>query len=480
MIEIKYSGHYATIAGLNDDQETAIKKLLSYELPGAEFLTSLKFRVIRGRKQLNPLFNKDPRKTLFEQKYKRFPAGLVPKVEAYLQSENASYEVKGPSLPTATLKGLVDDSRSPRYYQLEAQEFASKNSRGIIVLPTGTGKSMVTGLLANLCEEKVLVTVPNLNLLYQSHQELQKFLGEPIGIVGDGHQDIQRVTIATIQSMASFVKAKKSVKDPISVFINTCSVWIADECHGAATESYVKISKKLVNTNRRYGLTATAFREDNKELVMEGVLGPIGYTYTLEQAMADSVLTPVDILIREVSPTKTYTYKPGYSTVYKDNISGSVHRNKLVIKDINSLVSDNKFPCLVIVDHINHGEYLSKQLNCEFISGKEDSETRTRMLTDFSNSKNKVLVGSSVMNVGVDVPTIKSMVNAAGSKSATLLLQRIGRSLRKHPSKARVTFVDYLDKNSLYIESHSKTRIELYNKYFPKRVQSLNEQDSIK
>lgn len=482
MIQITYSGHYANVSGLTSDQEEVIKDLLSYQLPGAEFATGMKFKLVKGKRRFNPLYNQDPKKYLYELKYKRFPAGLVPKVEELFKAKNWSYEIKGPSLPIATLNGLLDDSRPPRYYQLEAQEAASKTDRGILVLPTGTGKSLLTGLLSRLCtDEKILITVPNLSLLTQTHSELTKFLATDIGIIGDGKQIVERVTVSTIQSMTAYIKAnKKQSKDPIGLFIKSCAVWIADECHGAGADSYIALSKRLINCNRRYGLTATAFREDGKELIMEGILGPIKYTYSLDAAMKDKVLTPVDIYMRELPQTKLYGYKPGYSTVYKDNISESISRNSQIMKETKELVNNNFYPCLVIVDQIKHGEFLAKKLNCQFISGKEDESSRAQMLSDFSSGTNKILIGSSVMNVGVDIPTIKSMVNAAGSKSAILLLQRIGRALRKHPSKDRVIFVDYMDNVSPYICDHSKIRKELYNKYFPNRVHQINEHEAIK
>lgn len=481
-IKIEYTGHLATITGLDDTQISNLKQLLSYEMPGAEFVSGSRFTWKKGKRQYNPRYQMDTRKYLFDTKYQRFPAGLVTKVQDWLRSQNLNFTSVSPWVCIANPVNLVDKSRNPRYYQTAVAEAAKSTDRGIFVLPTGTGKSCVTAMLASMYpNKKILVTVPNLNLLTQTSRELKAFLGCEIGIIGDGEKTIQQITVSTIQSLVAHIKQNKATaKDDLSKFLKEAAVWIADECHSAAADSYVNLSKRLINANRRYGLTATAFREDNKELVMEGILGPISYTYSLNQAMQDGYLTPVNILLRQINhDTSQYMSKPSYQTVYKNHISSSKTRNTQVVKDVQELLQGGQYPCLVVVDQINHGEALATLLDCEFISGKEDDATRQRMLADFGSGTNKVLIGSSVMNVGVDIPTIKSMINAAGSKSATLLLQRIGRSLRLHKDKQFVTFIDYNDHCFFYLKDHSDTRESLYLKHFPGRVRNISQQDKI-
>lgn len=458
-MRIEVGPHYSKLLDIPDiDLEEQIRSELSYELPGAEF-TKQKF-IRRGSKMVyNPRYQANTTKYLYDKKTRKFPSGLLGRVEALIPGAVITY----PSTPKPT--GSTNLSRQPRYYQQDAITSVLANPRGVIILPTGTGKTLVCAMLAMAWpDQTILVTVPNLNLLNQSHAELGIMTGLEIGILGDDQCNLRRVTVATIQSLIS-----RQSEPMIKAFLKSTTVWVADECHGVAADSYIDLSKLLVNCYNRIGVTATWMREDGKELLMEGVIGPVVYNYTIDKAMSDGYLTPVDIILRHVKHTPiTILPKPKYKQVYKQCITENDTRSQLIIaQDVADLVAAGKTPCLVIVDEIEHGKRLASLLGAPFISGQEKSrDKRKQILDDFESGKNPILVGSSVMNVGVDVPTIKSMVNAAGGKSLTLLLQRIGRSLRIHPSKESVTYIDYFDHQSLYLEDHANVRRYFYNQYF--------------
>lgn len=439
-----------------------LREALSYELPGAEF-TKNKFTRVGGKMKYNPRYQANTRKYLYDKRTDRFPTGLLDRVKALVGPVTISEPIR----PSPMAYYLADQNRSPRYYQVEAwqQAISSPRQRGVIILPTGTGKTLLCSMLTSSYPiDTVLITVPNLNLLNQSRDEMEKILGIPVGILGDDQCDLRRVTVATIQSLMS-----KQDDPAVKPFLKSCTVWISDECHGTAADSYLDLSKLLVNTNVRFGVTATWMREDNKDLLMEGVLGSVIYKYDIKKAMSDGYLCPVTIKLRHVAHSKIDTKpKPKYKQVYKQAITDNQLRSEMIIaQDIQELIDTGRTPCLVIVDEIAHGQALSKLLGAPFISGQEKKrDSRKQILDDFESGKTPVLIGSSVMNVGVDVPTIKSMVNAAGGKSLTLLLQRIGRALRIHPSKSEVLYVDYLDHQPLYIEEHANLRKFFYNQYF--------------
>jgi superfamily II DNA or RNA helicase len=459
-MRIEIGPHYGKLLDTPDSAlETKLRNKLSYELPGAEFAGS-KFTRVNGKVKYNPRYMADTRKYLYDKRTRKFPAGLIDLVLQVIPDAQVSY----PEYPET--REEIELSRTPRYYQSEAHEAAKAHNRGVIILPTGTGKTLLCAKLASSWpDQNILITVPNLNLLNQSRDELEKMMGIPIGILGDNQTDIRRITVATIQSLVS-----KHSEPVVASFLKGTTVWVADECHGTAADSYTDLSKLLVNCNIRFGVTATWMREDGKEMLMQGILGRVIYEYSLKQAMADGYLCPVNIMLRHVDhkPIPKGDKKPTYKQVYKTAITENDLRSDLVVAmDVADLITAGKTPCLVIVNEIEHGKRLSKLLGAPFISGQEKSrEKRQAMLDDFESGKTPVLIGSSVMNVGVDVPTIKSMINAASGKSLILLLQRIGRALRIHPSKTEVTFVDYIDHQPLHIEDHANTRKFFYTKYF--------------
>lgn len=463
-MHIVYGPHVCKLSEAPSDETTnLLRDLLSYEPKnGVQF-------VPRGKR---PWYTIDPKRYLYHRGMRAFPTGLIPRVMEVLGDlEIHNYPTTSPQ-PSAW--HIPHPDIKPRYYQEAAWKHLTEAGRGVAILPTGTGKTLLAAMLASsYSKSKILVTTPNKRLLHQNRSEMSGFLGKSVGILGDNEKDLSsNILVATIQSLVSKIGNKD--KEVIE-WIKDCAVWICDESHGAAADSYKDLSKHLEKCTIRFGVTATWLREDGCELVMEGVLGNVLYEYTYDQAFKDGFLTPIRVWMRHVyhENARRLPRKPQYTGYYSDNIVNNAARNFQICLDASSLVDAGMTPLLVLVTRKGHGKLLANMLNCEFVNGEDTTKKVDKILVDFMAGKFPVLVASNILNVGVNLKELRAAINAAAGDSRIDALQKPGRGLRLHSSKEYFDYVDYFDREPNFFEGHANNRGFTYKISFPGRVKEV-------
>lgn len=430
----------------------------------------------------------DPRKYLYHKSQRTFPTGLL---ESCMGALHAPVLVGRPVLPPAQPWKIVPPTDipgwAPRRAQLEAWEALTQAERGVAVVTTGSGKTILAAMLASSYPgETVLVTTPNLRLLNQNRAEIEAYLGEPVGILGDQQQDLApRVVVATIQSLQSRIAAE----DPeVLAWLLTVTTWLCDECHGASSDSYRLLSAALPNAHRRQGFTATWRREDGCQLVLSAVLSErVVYQFSYEDGVADGILAPIRVWLRpfkhhvgKIKPVKGQK-RITYADFYTKHLANNFARNLQIIGDVCALVDAGMDPCLVMVTRKDHGKYLAKMLGCPYLDGADSSVKVGKkgekvskvdaVLDEFLYQKKfKVLVATNILNVGVNLRSLRSAVNGAGGDSSIDAEQKPGRGVRLWPGKTHFDYFDYLDVEPNFFGEHARKREFIYKKVFPGRV----------
>jgi superfamily II DNA or RNA helicase len=157
--------------------------------------------------------------------------------------------------------------REPRHYQREAVESWKKSGRkGVIVLPTGAGKSFVAELCIADAGRSALVVAPTLDLVSQWYDTLRRAFGEPIGVLGGGSHEILDLTVATYDSAWAHVER----------FGHRFGLVVFDEVHHLPSASY-GIAAEASIAPFRLGLTATLERPDRAHERLPGLVGPVVY-----------------------------------------------------------------------------------------------------------------------------------------------------------------------------------------------------------
>lgn len=410
---------------------------------------------------------------LFNTKTGTFPTGLLPYVLESIKQFNIPVDIDDlrPAYARGTSLKLEDLEMRP--YQTEAVEKILKYKRGIIWARPRAGKTLIAiRTVAELAIFPVLNICQSIDIARQTKDKFEKFLpGVKVGIIGDGECDIQDVTIATIQSLsaaygvAEKIPKKKREQIPalqkktaIQQLVETAKfVWV-DECHHSVSNTH-----KLILQNKCYaaefilGCSGTPFREDNTNLLMEGLLGPIIYEIDYSRLIHDGFLVRPTVHLIKIPQTLDIPKNTAFAALYKEAITENGLRNGIISNIACDLRKRGK-SCMVLVNKIKHGKELEKLIpGSKFSQAK--SKDRTSLWHQLRVKKLKVLI-TTLGDEGVDIPSLDATIIAAGGESAIKVFQRL-RCMTPFKGKNHAIVVDFLDPYK-YLRRHSKKREKLY------------------
>src|SRR5262245_45236497 len=158
-------------------------------------------------------------------------------------------------------------SRDPFPHQTEGLEtWIRQGSRGVVVLPTGTGKTFLAILAISRTARPALVVTPTIDLLNPWYAELTMAFDVPVGLLGGGYYDLQPLTVTTYDS--AFIHLEK--------WGNRFGLLVFDECHHLPGPTFMQAARGSI-APFRLGLTATPERGDGQEFLFPELIGPIVY-----------------------------------------------------------------------------------------------------------------------------------------------------------------------------------------------------------
>ena len=142
----------------------------------------------------------------------------------------------------------------PRPHQEQAMKhWLHKGRRGVVVLPTGAGKTILAVMLMARVGRPTLIHVPTIDLMHQWHAVLQKFFDLPIGLWGGGYNETESITVSTYDSAINHIAYKG----------NLFGLVVYDECHRLPGDQY-RFAAISAIAPFRLGLTATPERTDER------------------------------------------------------------------------------------------------------------------------------------------------------------------------------------------------------------------------
>lgn len=259
---------------------------------------------------------------------------------------------------------------------------------------------------------------------------------------------------------------------------------LVSNCHHISSDTVQLIANNCVNAFYRMAVSATPYRDDGTDILIEAASGKVQYRYTGTQAIKDGFLVQPTIYIvnykqKRLPRTRTVisydkatgaerveekkmTYKDAYDLV----ITHNDERNKLIEKIIRDRYAEGK-TVLCLVRYIEHGKILLKLLkdlgkDVRYVNGEDDSKLLMQTLDDLDKKKVKVVIGTSVFNEGVDVRHLDCVINATAGDSSVNAMQIVGRALRKVPGKEHVDIYDISDYGARWFTNHSDNRKRMY------------------
>lgn len=414
----------------------------------------------------------DGRIKLFKKVSRTFPAGLTDDVVKALRKEHVQVMVDDKRHCPAsvvldpksmTLRGIKFDH--PFDYQPECALTVANGQRGIVAVATNGGKTIIAALVIKMLKLPSLFIVPSKELLYQTQKVLAKTLETPVGLIGDAHWSPGKwVTVATVDTLYSRL-AQPECRD----FLSTINVIFIDEAHHTPSDSWYQVVRACP-AYYRFGMSGTPLkRSDGADLRLVGATGPILYEVRNKALIERGISVGATILFLKITKPDIPKGTP-YREVYQLGIVENPYRNKALCDCIAKFVEDG-LNVLVLVKEIEHGNILDRNIWSypkksfiphQFINGTEHSDVRRKALDEFRSGTIRVLIATSILDEGIDVPNIDVLALAGGGKSSIKTLQRLGRGLRKGGNIDQLFVLETADFQHSYLLKHSLQRLEDY------------------
>lgn len=378
-----------------------------------------------------------------------------------------------PEIITRERKLSVDYSVSPtmlntkkftgKYaYQLGVVKKCLKDRRGIVHVATGGGKTLMAAAVVKALDLPTLFVVHQKDLMYQTYSVFEKEIGGPIGLLGDGEENIEKITIGMPKTIVNRMK-RKEFKNWLQKEVQ---VVFADECHLASSKTWVKVLQNTHNAPFRFGLSGTPLdRGIIDNLTLMAYTGRVIARVSNEDLIALQVNSrPVIHMISSVSETNDIEYHEAYDKYIVENEERNSKICRLVKKHIDDGIT------AVMVKKIEHGKILEQMLKEEnipvvFCYGETSTEKRLEEFEAMRKGKRKVIILSRIGEASIDIPNLSVMIRASGGKSTISTLQTIGRELRNPTdSENEVIYYDFVDTGNCHLEKHSEARRKDYER----------------
>jgi len=358
------------------------------------------------------------------------------------------------------------DAPSLRPYQAGAvASWQAAGRRGVVVLPTGAGKTRTALAAIAGCGTSTLILVPTRVLLHQWREVLSRHYPGSVGQYGDGQRELAPITVATYASAR--VHGER--------LGNRFRLLVVDEAHhfGAGREDE---ALELFAAPHRLGLTATPPDDPGRLERLHALIGPEVYRVELSE-LTGSFLAPLEVvrLRLQLTPSERRAYERDRATYLElarpffrsapgsswSDFVGAAMRSAAGRRALAAWRRTRKLVGSTEAKHACVGELLRRHRRERVLVFTADNDAAYRLardllvmpltchigprerdlaLTAFAEGRLRCLVSSRVLNEGLDVPAAEVAVLMGGSQGQREFLQRVGRVLRPAEGKRAIVY----------------------------------------
>lgn len=355
----------------------------------------------------------------------------------------------------------------PRPYQTHSIEAWRAHERcGVVVLPTGAGKTHVATMAIEMCGRQTLIVVPTIDLMNQWYDLLLSTFNAEIGLIGGGFYEIGAITVTTY---ASAFRHQERIGNQFGLII-------FDECHHLPSEGY-KYAAEFAIAPFRLGLSATPERADGDDSLLEELVGKFVHRLEAQELageyLADYIIERIEV---DLSDAESETYKRerdifrafvraknipfgsinGWKTFIMQSARSEDGRRAMkayraskkialgtdakmrVLKDL--LVRHRHDKVLIFTAENEMVYRISNDFLIPAITHETNIKERRFWLEAFNKGEVLALATSKVLNEGVNIPDASVAIILSGSGSSREHIQRLGRILRKQENKQAILY----------------------------------------
>ncbi len=323
-----------------------------------------------------------------------------------------------------------------RSYQEVACQAVLRRDFGVLEAGTGSGKTVMALAVIAARRQPTLVLVHTKELLYQWRDRIIQFLGIEPGLAGDGHLEIGPVTVGIVNT----------VRTHLAELTDRFGMLCVDECHRVPASLFTEV---VTGFDCRYslGLSATAFRRDGLDALIEYYLGRRVHRVATQHLQASgAVLRP-----RYLAHSTAFRarYRGDYQALLR-RLVADPHRNQQIAADIVAAAKSGASGILVVSDRVEHCRELTRLLkkagiDAGVLTGRLPADERRRIIDALHDGAIGVVIATlQLIGEGFDCPGLDTLFLTTPIKFTGRLQQVVGRILRPAPGKT-ATVHDYVD-----------------------------------
>ncbi len=347
----------------------------------------------------------------------------------------------------ASFRGILDGRQTAAVDAMLAHE------DGILHAPTGSGKTVMACAIIAERAVSTLVLINKTALASQWREQVSDLLGIKTGQLGGGRMKTRgQIDIMLLQTLAR--KTPEEVRELTKGYAQV----VVDECHHLAASSY-EIVVSQIGAAWWLGLTATPERKDGLEQVTNWQLGPIRHTIRDTLPSEADLVTPYDGPRRVLHLHQTAYRTPhgfdmtasGAMALLGGMLAEDPERNRQIAADIATALDDGR-KCLVLSrrrDHLTELAGLLPEVDAMIMRGgigaTELAMIRARIAGTSANDPLLVMTTVPYGGEGFDAPVIDTVFLVGPIAFPGLVVQAVGRALRRHGDKTEVVVHDYVD-----------------------------------
>lgn len=363
---------------------------------------------------------------------------------------------------------LIPWNKRPAYepynYQKKAVELMISNPHSHIECATGLGKSFIAMLLIKETGLPTVIATPSVNIAKQFYKECVEYFGKKnVGLFGGGKREIGKNILISVAKSLSLEMSEED-KNKFKKYQVFCS----DESHLNGADTLAEFCTTLLaHCPYRWFFSATQQRNDGKDLLLEGIIGPRVFEYSIQDGIKDSYLAKLSSLIFNV---------PSYDDFSSPNIiqmnQHHIYNNPKILEIVTDLMKkamNNGIPTLVLIDEHIQERLIKEKVGNIYSYAKGGSDTN-KICEDFNNGKIMCVVGTSAVSTGTNFKPVQLTINWCAGKSSIKNKQgAIGRSTRIDPKsgKKECKIVDFCVYNIESLKRHAYFRISNYEDVGP-------------
>jgi len=444
---------------LETDNPRLLKALVdryTCSIPGANYSSAYK----RG--------HWDGKKYFMHPRTGEFKTGLLDLILADLKMIECDpeliYEDKDSTL---TLSDHTFDGWDLHDYQEALVGQALDNKRCVIKSPTGSGKTLIMASVIKAFgpNAKILCLFTKKQLINQTYEFLVKKAPQgvaltqtkefSVGVAFSEGFEYGNIMLCSVYSLERLLGTPHEKPD----------VLIVDECHEF---SKGKLTSEAINSfptaKYRIGFTATPPTDAIPKYTLHGGLGPVITEVDTSSLIDRGMLARPYVQILPLHTSADDHLDMDYREVYNKYIVQNEVRNQAISSIVETIkVKTPAAKVLILVNSLEHGENLLNKIpDAKYLQGSDDLSERNKIIKDFkTKNKFRVLVGTKILETGVNIPEITHFINARGLFSEIATIQALGRALRLNDSSDKVYVYDFYDEVK-YLNTHSRKRKSTY------------------